>query len=86
MHFAFDIRNSGNDQQFIIEAEDLISAHMKAIEFAKRIDEKILERFRLHETSVVSLVGEWNFLWANDNAINEYLETNREYFEYVEPE
>jgi hypothetical protein len=86
MYFAFDIRNSGNDQQFMIEADDLISAHMKAIEFAKKIDEKILERFRLHDTSVVSLVGEWNFLWATDASINEYLENNREYFEYIESE
>jgi len=86
--YAVEIRNNkGNDQEFIIEAESLIDAHMKGMDFAKRLDEKILEKFQVEDCcSEVALVGKWKFMPANDEGIDEYLEFNKDYFEayYIE--
>lgn len=79
--YAFEIRNSGNDEQFIIEANDLIDAHMKASDFIKVVDEKIKDKFNIDETSKVSMVSEFSFKWANDAGISEYLAENKDYFE-----
>jgi len=87
MHlYGIEIRNNqGNDQEFILEAESLIDAHMKGMEFAKRMDERILEKFKIGDCcSEVSLVGKWKFMNANDEGIDEYLEANKEYFQVFE--
>jgi hypothetical protein len=81
--YAVEIRNNiANDQEFIIEAESLIDAHMKGLDFAKRLDEKILEKFPEQNdcNSEVALVGKWKFTTANDEGIDEYLESNKDYF------
>jgi hypothetical protein len=86
--YAVEIRNNiANDQEFIIEADSLIDAHMKGMDFAKRLDDKIREKFQVENCcSEVALVVKWKFMPANDEGIGEYFEFNKDYFEshYVE--
>jgi len=82
--FTVEIQNSGNDQVFMVEADDLISAHMKGIEFAKELDKHILKTFGVEDVSTVIGVSMWNALFCNEEGIAEYLDMNRVYFEVEE--
>lgn len=79
--YTVEIQNNGNDQMFIVEADDLISAHMKGNEFADTLDRRIKQRFNVTQESKVISLARWGVLFANDEGIEEYLEDNIVYFE-----
>lgn len=73
--FSFTIYNDLTyEQEFLIDAEDLIEAHMKAIDFVNELDEKIFAKHDVHaETSVVQ-VSKVDAKRADEAGVAEYLE------------
>lgn len=78
--YVFDVRNRWTEKQFYCKAEDLISAHMKAMEFAKLLEQKIKYRFSEDLPTTVTAIGEWPVCSMTDDAgVENYLEELTDY-------
>ncbi len=75
MFFCLEISNSLEDQQFILDAEDVVSAMMQGIEFAKKVDERLKARLSIEERSVIIMVAKMNLIPASDAGIEEYIDS-----------
>ena len=75
-YFCFEISNSlTTDQQFLLEADDMVSAHMKALDFVRQIDEGIRKRWNVEETTEVTMVSKASLLMADEAGATEYVES-----------
>jgi hypothetical protein len=80
--FAFDVESvMFGEQEFLIEADDLIDAHMKAIDFAKQVDENILARYDVEASSEVVKIFKTTAKQADDAGAAEYLDELELYVE-----
>ena len=74
MIYHFEIANSLEDRAFLIEADDLVSALVKAMDFARTVDEMIKKRFDYDITSTVTAVCDPKLMWADGNGAEQYMD------------
>ena len=79
--FFFEVSNSLQDQQFVVEADDLVTAHMQAIDFARELDERIKKKYDMEETTQVISVARLGMLWATEAGAEEYIDSVEVYCE-----
>lgn len=77
--FLFDVSNRWVEQQFYCHAEDLISAHMRAIEFAALLQQRIKEEFNEDLPTTVKAIGEWQVWTTNEAGIELFLNEVKDY-------
>lgn len=72
--YVFEVSNSFQDQEFMLEADDLVSAHMKAMDFARKLDQKIKQEFGAEDGTEVVSVTRVGMLRADEAGANQYIE------------
>lgn len=82
--FSFTVQDDfSGDQEFLIEADDLIEAHIKALDFAKILEEKIRAKCDVDANCEIVHVSKVSAKHANDAGAAEYVEQfNTDYVDH----